>query len=61
MSKKTKIFIDKNPANCEAGFRNETGTPNHWTSDLKNILSAVWPLFLYIGITSVVLLYLGSK
>lgn len=61
MSKESKILIDKNTANCETGFLNGTNEPDHWTADLKNVLSAVWPLFLYIGITSLVMLYLWSK
>lgn len=54
-------LVEENFADWKDGLLNKTNGRDHWAVDLKNVLSAIWPLFLYIGIVALLLLYLWSR
>lgn len=63
MSKNTKPRADDFLIDWEEDLPNKTNGRAHgdnWLVHLKNVCSAIWPLFLYSGIT-LLLLYLWSK
>lgn len=61
MNGKQKFLVEENFVDWETGLFNKTKRRDHWPVDLKNVLCAIWPLFLYIGIVSLLLLYLWSR
>lgn len=61
MREKHTPRVDENFAEWEEDLFNQANGRDHWAVDRKNILSAIWPLFLYIGIVSLLLLYLWSR
>lgn len=58
VSENQNPLVGENLADWKEGLLDKTNGRDHWPADLKNVLSAVWPLFLYIGIVSLLLLYL---
>gem|GEM_PF-5862785 len=58
-----RIFslFGKNFVDWEDGPFDKTNRRNHWSVDLKNVFSAIWPLFLCIGVVSLLLVYLWRQ
>jgi len=65
MNHDKKTFANEVFADWEEDWLDKTNGRAHrddnWLVHLKNVFSAIWPLFLYSGIVLLLLLYLESQ
>ena len=55
-----EVFVDWEE-NLPGKTNGRAHDDNTWLVHFKNVFSAIWPLFMYIGIVLLLLLYLWSR